>query len=119
MANSVDPDQTPQNAASDLAPHSLLRPVYPSKGLIWYTDKVLSIIGKGEYSKRLTCNIVRQCLVCLLTYFPSIDADNNCEKSGDLFVLRFYGPVNPLGSYRTRSVYLTTLLLIRLSPLSG
>ena len=32
-----------------------------------------------------------------------------------LFVLRFYGPVNPTGSYQVQSVYLTTLLL----PLSG
>ena len=36
-----------------------------------------------------------------------------------LFVLRFHGPVNPLGSCRARSVYLTTRLLGRLSPLSG
>ena len=36
-----------------------------------------------------------------------------------LFVLRFYGPVNPMGSCRAWSVYLTTLLLGRLSPLSG
>ena len=36
-----------------------------------------------------------------------------------LFVLRFYGPVNPKGSCRARSVYLTTRLLGRLSPLSG
>ena len=35
------------------------------------------------------------------------------------FVLRFYGPVNPLGSCRAQSVYLTTHLLGRLSPLSG
>ena len=35
-----------------------------------------------------------------------------------LFVLRFYGPVNPMGSCRARSVYLTTRLLGRLS-LSG
>ena len=35
------------------------------------------------------------------------------------FVLRFYGPVNPVGSCRARSVYLTTRLLGRLSPLSG
>ena len=34
-----------------------------------------------------------------------------------LFVLRFYGPVNPMGSCQARSVYLTTLLLGRLSPL--
>ena len=37
----------------------------------------------------------------------------------DLFVLRFYGPVNPMGSCRARSVYLITRLLGRLSPLSG
>ena len=36
-----------------------------------------------------------------------------------LSVLRFYGPVNPMGSCRARSVYLTTRLLGRLSPLSG
>ena len=30
------------------------------------------------------------------------------------FVLRFYGPVNPMGSCRARSVYLTTRLLGRL-----
>ena len=36
-----------------------------------------------------------------------------------LFVLRFYGLVNPMGSCRARSVYLTTHLLGRLSPLSG
>ena len=35
-----------------------------------------------------------------------------------LFVMRFYGPVNPMGSCRARSVYLTTHLLGRLSPLS-
>ena len=38
---------------------------------------------------------------------------------GCLFVLRFYGPVNPMGSCRARSVYLTTRLLGRLSPLSS
>ena len=36
-----------------------------------------------------------------------------------LFVLRFYGPVNPMGSCPARSVYLTTRLPGRLSPLSG
>ena len=35
-----------------------------------------------------------------------------------LFVLRFYCPVNPMGSCRARSVYLSILLLGRLSPLS-
>ena len=37
----------------------------------------------------------------------------------NLFVLRFYGPDNPMGSCRAWSVYLTTRLLGRLSPLSG
>ena len=40
-------------------------------------------------------------------------------RNKNLFVLRFYGPVNPMGSCRARSVYLTTRLLGRLSPLSG
>ena len=34
-------------------------------------------------------------------------------------MLRFYGPVNPVGSCRARSVYLTTHLLGRLSHVSG
>ena len=36
-----------------------------------------------------------------------------------LFVLRFYGPVKPIGSCRVRSVNLTTRLLGRFRPLSG
>ena len=36
-----------------------------------------------------------------------------------LFVLRFYGPVNPIGSCRARSVYLTTRLLGRPVVCSG
>ena len=41
------------------------------------------------------------------------------ETLYNLFVLKFYGPVNPVGSCRARSVYLTTHLPGRLSPLSG
>ena len=36
-----------------------------------------------------------------------------------LFVLKFYRPVNPMGSCRAWSVYLTMHLLGRLSPLSS
>ena len=36
-----------------------------------------------------------------------------------LFVLRFYSSINPMGSCPAWSIYLTTLLLGRLSPLSG
>ena len=46
-------------------------------------------------------------LVCLLV------------KKVNLYVLRFYSPVNPMGSCRAWSVYLTTRLLGRLSPLCG
>ena len=66
-----------------------------------------------------------------MTGYKSLDASMawctlvSCESqrlatvSSSLFVLRFYGPVNPMGSCRARSVYLTTLLLGRLSPRSG
>ena len=37
----------------------------------------------------------------------------------DLFALRFYNPVNPMGPCRVRSIYLNTRLLGRPSPLSG
>ena len=42
-----------------------------------------------------------------------------CQFMVCLFVLRFYGPVNPMGSCRAWSVYLTIHLLGRLSPPSG
>ena len=47
-----------------------------------------------------------------------LNADLGKKVSQGFFVLRFYGPVNPMESCRARSVYLTTLLLGRLSPLS-
>ena len=53
---------------------------------------------------------------CVLDY---LICDDNSRCNPCLFVLRFYGPVNPMGSCRARSVYLTTRLLGRLSPLSG
>ena len=59
------------------------------------------------------------------TYKGGVIDDNSLQFSIKtwgihyLFVLRFYGPVNPMGSCRARSVYLTTRLLGRLSPLSG
>ena len=50
----------------------------------------------------------------------SVDPDHWLKKPNDLdlclFVLRFYGPINPMGSCRERSIYLATRLLGRLSP---
>ena len=40
-------------------------------------------------------------------------------KSTWFVCVEVYGPVNPMGSCRAWSVYLTTCLLGRLSPLSG
>ena len=58
-----------------------------------------------------------QSLVVVGLIFEEIPNINvKCVKA--LFVLRFYGPVNQMGSCRARSVYLTTRLLGRLSPLS-
>ena len=60
--------------------------------------------------------------VNLLTFFLGQAASSKWStlcKFLFVFVLRFYGPVNPMGSCRARSVYLTTRLLGRLSPLSG
>ena len=46
--------------------------------------------------------------------------NNMAKHSGVcLFMLRFYGPVNTMGSCQVRSVYLTTRLMGRLCPLSG
>ena len=50
---------------------------------------------------------------------PRGGTSNEYPQHMCLFVLRFYGSVNPMGSCRAQSVYLTTRLLGRLSPLSG
>ena len=63
----------------------------------------------------IRCRVLRCliwiCTVCQCTN-PGFTDNPLC-----LFVLRFHGPVNPMGSCRVPSVYLTTLLLGRLSPL--
>ena len=54
-----------------------------------------------------------------LSYFRFLHGISSECSCYELFVLRFYGPVNPMGSCQAWSVYLTTRLLGRLSPLSG
>ena len=51
---------------------------------------VIKLNTEDIYFSMKTCNMIGAFAVCLLT----------------LFVLRFYGLVNPVGSYRARSVYL-------------
>ena len=143
VANSVDPDQMQHSAASDLSLHCLLSLSVPIFRFItvrcffffsikkcWYfsyfsTNKyvlvlirstltqIRSILTRGtsnEYPQQL---FLEKCE----KYFP--DTPSYLQLCLFLFVLRFYGPVNPMGSCRARSVYLTTRLLGRLSPLSG
>ena len=93
------------------------------------SGNLIQIVGINSYTERQTVQIQ----ISWLLKKPS-DLDPHClQKHGlsrfsrtrininlvCLFVLRFYGPVNPMGSCRARSVYLTTRLLGRLCPLSG
>ena len=50
-------------------------------------------------------------LPCMWNVLTEVMSEGN--TTSDLFVLRFYGPVNPVGSSRARSVYLATRLLGR------
>ena len=57
-------------------------------------------------------------VLCFMAWSHSL-SPLHCLDMAYLFALRFYSLVNPLGSCRARSVYLTTLVLGRLSPLSS
>ena len=50
---------------------------------------------------------------------PQAKISNCNSKDFCLFVLRFYSPVNLMGSCQARSIYLTTHSLGRLNPPSG
>ena len=79
---------------------------YQQHLFLWRNKKNINIFGlkkKASYQE-LWLSLIKAIITCN-TFF--------C-----LFVLRFYGPVNPMGSCWARSVYLTTRLLGRLSPLS-
>ena len=88
-----------------------------------YTDdNTLSYIHKDLESLK---SVLEEESIILIKWFEENYMQANPDKfqaicvGKNLFVLRFYGPVNPMGSCRARSVYLTTRLLGRLSPLSG
>ena len=66
----------------------------------------------------LRYNAVASSVICFLITSP-LHLVENIYLCCFVVVLRFYGPVNPMGSCRARSVYLTTRLLGRLSPPSG
>ena len=74
--------------------------------------------GQNNYDLFINLTPKEQCIE-MISALPSFLTSTLWWIPVCLFVLRFYGPVNPMGSCRARSVYLTTRLLGRLSPLSG
>ena len=74
------------------------------------------------YGKEFRFSVLRVNTVVLQEFRNGLVQDvvtNSAARSSIcLFVLRFYGPFNPVGSCRARSVYPATRLLGRLSPLS-
>ena len=109
LANSADKDQTAQNAASDQDLNCLLK-LQEILRVKWNSLKSPFKTIFPSYTQRQSTH---QCCQC----FDFLKATEQPIRA--LFVLRFYGPVNPMGSCRVQSVYLTTRLLGRLSPLSG
>ena len=91
---------------------------------------MISGIPQGSVLEQTLCLIYINDLPDKLTSKVCLFADDTAVITRQLeawmavsirfhIVLRFYGPVNPMGSCRARSVYLTIRLLGRLSPLSG
>ena len=79
---------------------------------IW-TSQFLTIVLKFEQFNLTTCLSVRTAHVA-----NRVDPIQTMHSAVSVCVLRFYGPVNPMESW-AQSVYLTTHLLGRLSPLSS
>ena len=65
------------------------------------------------------CILHHRGIKLILTYSWARPAILVAGKGRFWFVLRFYGPVNPMGSCRARSVYQTTHLLGRMLSISG
>ena len=95
--------------------------IYPKCGRVKILIRECAVSSESSMSARLNERFVP--LRLRVSNFNFWTVLNNRPLRGQLihtrFVLRSYGPVNPMGSCRERSVYLTTRLLGRLSPLSG
>ena len=68
--------------------------------------------------KQQTTNCLYFCLIYPRRNELTIHANSLLQRQFAEFVLRFCDPLSPVESCRARSVYLTTLLLGRLCPLS-
>ena len=58
MANSVDPDQTPRSAASDLGLHCLLRPICPNRVFTVYDGIIIAFIALSERDDRINILLI-------------------------------------------------------------
>ena len=86
---------------------------------------VCQVFRSGLQGPEQTTTVTATLPITVILYFMIVHFTAN---SGVLYqhtcnqvivVLRFYGPVNSMGTYRAWSVYPTTFLLGRLSPLSN
>ena len=128
MANCVDSGQTLQNVASDKSLHTVcilprnFHKAYPSlkpgRHLLFENRPVQIVMVEEATRHKWVAFFIEVLFRFYIMVFRPYDA-LFAHRISILFVLRFHGPVNPMGSCRARSVYLTTHLLGRLSPLSG
>ena len=108
--NRGDPDPMPYSVASDLALHCLPITLLRASILQW----VKSRFRERYQNSQFTHGHINLSKIFFFRMLPAAIVISSC-----LFVLRFYGPVNPMESCPVPSVYLSRLLLGRLSPLSG
>ena len=79
----------------------------------------LELPHRGKSNEYTQCIFYGENYPRILTKYSPLTSSLSQDIVLVLFVLRFYGPVNPVGSCRAQSVYLTTCLLGKLSSLSG
>ena len=148
MSNSIDPDEMAHNEPSHLDLCCLQKTIIIAYGSerVNKTSECASIGSIWSLTIVIMC-CSRQCIVTgadnivdrstksrqeVIVLRPIMPFHQNtlmtathqigaCRKQYTvcLFVLRFYGPDNPVGSCQAWSVYLTTSLLGKLSPLNG
>ena len=105
------------NHADAQANHSIHCPRMFPKTLLHATDQIIGPNSSDRHGWALWCTVKSKYTLRFSQRFWK--RHQVLTLFCLLFVLRFYGPVNPMGSCRVLSVYLPTLLLGRLSPLSG
>ena len=104
----------PSPETSRVQHHSLLMVLEEKRFFFFFFFLIWSKVFVGLIILSISI-MIRYGLYCVL----KTEKKKKQKKNVWLFVLRFYVPVNPMGWCRARSIYLTTLLLGRLSPLSS